>query len=414
MPPLYPHQVEAEEAVLEALSIGVRRMGVSLPTGSGKIRIMLRIIKLLADKNISKSEECQDEIEEIYSKLPPAEFAKLKTLLKKKKSSKKNRGRLDRGQFMIVVTGAGMPEQIRTQAQLMLGHEWVVETEQGEHIATGRADLTIATRDSLIRRMEKYDASNFTCVIVDEAHHACSDGFLRVLYHFNADVESPIAVRRQDDPYVSCLLASVQEMAHAHATVSPIRLESAFHRLDFNGAEMSSYKDCIPSQRAQLFKKSNNVAKVVEYYRGLEPRPRSTLIFCADLEHIASLHDAFQASGIFAPHIRHDTPMRQRIDVIKDFQDGEIPILLNCGVLTEGADIPAIDCLIRLRPSYSLIRIVQEAGRAFRLSPQTGKTECHIVDFCDVDGKLERALDADLDEDYMLDGKAVACKKEEV
>src|SRR5262249_54123165 len=56
----------------------------------------------------------------------------------------------------------------------------------------------------------------------------------------------------------------------------------------------------------------------------------------------------------------------------------EFPVLLNCGVFTEGTDMPNIDCVLLARPTKSRNLLVQMIGRGMRLYP--GKTDCHIID----------------------------------
>ena len=53
-------------------------------------------------------------------------------------------------------------------------------------------------------------------------------------------------------------------------------------------------------------------------------------------------------------------------------------MLVNCGIFTEGTDIPNIDCVLVARPTRSRNMIVQMIGRGMRLSP--GKKDCHVID----------------------------------
>lgn len=53
-------------------------------------------------------------------------------------------------------------------------------------------------------------------------------------------------------------------------------------------------------------------------------------------------------------------------------------MLVNCGIFTEGTDIPNIDCILLARPTRSRNLIVQMIGRGMRLSP--GKKDCHVID----------------------------------
>lgn len=104
----------------------------------------------------------------------------------------------------------------------------------------------------------------------------------------------------------------------------------------------------------------------------------STLIFCVDLSHVTSLTARFRAHGIDAQFVTGDTPSKIRSARIDAFRNGDFPVLLNCGVFTEGTDIPNIDCVLLARPTKSRNLLVQMIGRGMRL--HTGKENCHIID----------------------------------
>ncbi|KAJ8105896.1 hypothetical protein OPT61_g9901 [Boeremia exigua] len=105
---------------------------------------------------------------------------------------------------------------------------------------------------------------------------------------------------------------------------------------------------------------------------------KSTLIFCVDLSHVTNLTTEFRKYGIDAQFVTGDTPTKIRSARIDSFRNGEFPVLLNCGVFTEGTDIPNIDCVLLARPTKSRNLLVQMIGRGMRLFP--GKENCHIID----------------------------------
>jgi ATP-dependent helicase IRC3 len=104
----------------------------------------------------------------------------------------------------------------------------------------------------------------------------------------------------------------------------------------------------------------------------------STLVFCVDLSHVTSLTARFRALGFDAQFVTGDTPSKIRSARIDAFRNGAFPILLNCGVFTEGTDIPNIDCVLLARPTKSRNLLVQMIGRGMRL--HKGKANCHIID----------------------------------
>ncbi|GAA5917069.1 hypothetical protein JCM8208_004642 [Rhodotorula glutinis] len=107
---------------------------------------------------------------------------------------------------------------------------------------------------------------------------------------------------------------------------------------------------------------------------------RSTLIFAASVPHVVSLSTTFRSRGIDARIVHAGTPTSQREALYRSFRAGKFPVLVNCGILTEGADFPAIDCVVVARPTRSKTLFLQMIGRGLRLSPDTGKRDCLIID----------------------------------
>jgi ATP-dependent helicase IRC3 len=104
----------------------------------------------------------------------------------------------------------------------------------------------------------------------------------------------------------------------------------------------------------------------------------STLVFCIDISHVTNLTAKFREYGIDAQFVTGDTPPKVRSARIDEFRNGSFPVLLNCGVFTEGTDIPNIDCVLLARPTKSRNLLVQMIGRGMRL--HKGKENCHIID----------------------------------
>jgi len=105
---------------------------------------------------------------------------------------------------------------------------------------------------------------------------------------------------------------------------------------------------------------------------------KSTIVFCVDLKHVASLTRAFRKNGVTANFITGITSKKTRSDLLDAFKRREFPVLVNCGVYTEGTDIPNIDCVLLARPTKSRNLLIQMIGRGMRLFP--GKENCHIID----------------------------------
>jgi DNA repair protein RadD len=87
-----------------------------------------------------------------------------------------------------------------------------------------------------------------------------------------------------------------------------------------------------------------------------------------------------------------ETPQDERTEILDKARRGEIKYLVNIAIISVGVDVPAYDTLAYLRPTESLVLLVQTMGRALRLSPATGKQDALILDFA---GNIERHRDWD-------------------
>ncbi|MFU8817405.1 MAG: DEAD/DEAH box helicase [Pseudomonadales bacterium] len=113
----------------------------------------------------------------------------------------------------------------------------------------------------------------------------------------------------------------------------------------------------------------------------------SWLVFCPSVEHAFEVRDELRGRGVIAETLHGGTPKLEREGIIRRFRAGEIRALTNCDVLTTGFDAPAIDLIVFLRPTKSAALYIQMSGRGMRLSPETGKRDCLVLDFA---GNVER------------------------
>lgn len=118
---------------------------------------------------------------------------------------------------------------------------------------------------------------------------------------------------------------------------------------------------------------------------------RSTLIFAINVAHIAEIVTLFQQIGIEAKGLDSCTEASERELILKEFGEQKFPVLVNCGIVAEGVDIPAIDSLILARPTKSAVLLQQMVGRGMRLHPSNfiqinnfkEKKFCRVYDLVD-------------------------------
>ena len=108
---------------------------------------------------------------------------------------------------------------------------------------------------------------------------------------------------------------------------------------------------------------------------------RRTIGFTVNVQHAQNLANAFLASGIPAAYVSAKTPAKTTEHLYKQLESGELLLILSCMKLTEGFDVPGVSAIISGRPTLSKALFYQMLGRGLRLSPETGKTDCIILDF---------------------------------
>lgn len=107
---------------------------------------------------------------------------------------------------------------------------------------------------------------------------------------------------------------------------------------------------------------------VVAHYQKLAAGQRA-ICYCASVAHSKEMAQRFQAAGIPAEHIDGDTELYTRKRIIEQFRQGQIQILCNVDLISEGFDVPDCSCAILLRPTQSLTLYIQQSMRPMRYQP---------------------------------------------
>ena len=110
-------------------------------------------------------------------------------------------------------------------------------------------------------------------------------------------------------------------------------------------------------------------AAVAEYRRLCPGVP--TVCFAVDIEHSQSVAARFRDAGVVAIHIDGETSAPQRRRAIAGLADGSVEVICNCGLISEGLDVPNIGAIIMLRPTAKS-RVAPSATRP-RASARAGK-----------------------------------------
>jgi len=260
--------------------------------------------------------------------------------------------------------------------------------------ASGSADITVASVQSIMSgdRIDKFDPSKFKLVLVDEAHHIVAAQYLEVLKHFQLYPEphgTPVLVgvsatfSRHDGLKLGAAIDNI--VYHRDYLdmiddkwLSDVIFTTVESQADLSSVGLSSFGDFKTGALSQAVNTPEINDVTVRAWMARAQGRKSTLVFCVDLDHVRSLTAMFRAHGIKADFITGETQRVLRGERLDAFKRGDFPVLLNCGVFTEGTDIPNIDCIVLARPTRSRNLLIQMIGRGMRLYP--GKENCHVID----------------------------------
>lgn len=123
-----------------------------------------------------------------------------------------------------------------------------------------------------------------------------------------------------------------------------------------------------------------------------------TVVFAVNVAHSKEIVARFVARGVKAEHVDGSTPKVEREAILDRVRSGETTVVSNCALLTEGVDIPALECAVLARPTLSLSLHLQTIGRVLRPAP--GKTRAVIHDHA---GNILRHGPPDLERAWTLD-----------
>ncbi len=126
---------------------------------------------------------------------------------------------------------------------------------------------------------------------------------------------------------------------------------------------------------------------------------KQAICYCVSVKHSLAIAEAFNAAGIDARHIDGETPKPERDRIIEMFRNGQIDILCNVDLISEGFDVPDCECAILLRPTKSLTLYIQQSMRCMRYKP--GKRAV-VIDHV---GNYARFGLPDADRQWTLEGR---------
>ena len=333
---LRPYQIQAQNAILQTWNTGIGKTLLVLPTGTGKTIVFANVIaeRVRQGDRVLVLAHREELLNQAADKLERA--VGLGCALEKAQSSC-----LD--SWYNVVVGS-------------------VQTLQSQ------------------KRLDRFPRDYFDTIIVDEAHHAISASYRRVIDHFaGARLLGVTATADRGDKrnlgelfetisYEYTLPAAIRDgyLCPIKALTLPLNIDLAGVKVsagDFQAAALGSALDPYLEQIAELMRE--------------HCAERKTVVFLPLIATSQKMCRILNERGLSAAEVNGES--EDRAEILQRFHDGEFKVLCNSMLLTEGWDEPAVDCIVCLRPTKVRALYAQIVGRGTRLFP--GKKDLLLLDF---------------------------------
>ena len=228
----------------------------------------------------------------------------------------------------------------------------------------------------------------FDYIIVDEAHHSLADTYIRLFGLFpNAKKLGVTATpwRLNHESFLSLyqyLIVSPQiswfinnNLLSDFDYVS-IKQDSEVQRL-VDKSEVVNTGEFSNVDLDNTFNNQRIRSKLYESYLQFA-NGRKGIIYAINKRHAAKIAELYSSHGVKAMAIDCDTPRDVRQEMISAFKSGEISVLVNVDIFTEGFDCPDVNFIQLARPTKSLSLYLQQVGRGLRIVE--GKEKTIILD----------------------------------
>lgn len=340
---LRPHQIEVKKKILNAWD-KYNSVMLQMPTGTGKTYLFTSLINDLVSY-------CKKEHKEIN--------------------------------ILIVAHRTELLDQISaTLSRFGIAHGFI----QGSREQHLWKRVQVGSIMSLLtdKNYNNVSKQKFNYIIVDEAHHSLADTYIKLFNLFPMAKKlgvtaTPWRLNHESflslyqflivSPQISWFINNGLLSDFDYVSIKPT---SEVQRLVDN-SEVSTTGDFSNTDLDITFNNQRIRSKLYESYMKFA-QGRQGIIYAINKRHAAKIAELYSSHGIDAVAIDCDTPKEERQDLINAFKEGNIKVLVNVDIFTEGFDCPSISFIQLARPTKSLALYIQQVGRGLRIEEEKEKT----------------------------------------
>jgi len=279
--------------------------------------------------------------------------------------------------------------------------------------------FNFAMVQTLIRNLDTMPALG--AIFIDEAHHGAANSYIQIVdqakkQNPNLYLYGTTATPNRGDKksllgmFDNCAdQISISELINDGHLVRPRTFVIDLGTQDALGKVKRTATDFDMEEVEAIMNKQILNEQVVENWKGfttpsgvqISCANRQTIVFCSTVQHAKDVCLEFQKRGVAAACIDGDMELTERRRILKLYDEGEIQVLTNVAVLTEGFDHQPTACVILLRPASWKSTMIQMIGRGLRKVdpekyPGVTKDDCVVLDFGTsvlMHGSLEDTVD---------------------
>ena len=277
-----------------------------------------------------------------------------------------------------MLSGAGVPASNQIS--------WSVGNDAPD-IANGIVILmaqTVGRRTNQMQIWDRYRSNDL--LVIDEAHHATADGYVRAIRQWTGRVLGLTAtpwrlskIEGFDHLFRQLLCGPQVSELQANHYLCQARVLMPKPEDIIRGGAIDAVGEYSESgiEQANQDRPDVMTAGALRFWQ-FHAAERQTVVYAISQDHARNLTAVFNNAGIPAAVMLSDTPAQDRARDIESFGNGNLRVLVNVAVATEGFDLPDASCVVITRPTMSLALYLQMVGRGLR--PKANGGNCLILD----------------------------------
>lgn len=241
---------------------------------------------------------------------------------------------------------------------------------------------------TLVNRLDSWESIKFDVIIIDEAHHVKAKSYKKIIdlfpeakilgvtatpYRLNHAGFRPEFDELIVSPSVAEFIKRKYLCEYDYYSIKPdsaLQEEINRMKLDFEG-------DYLDSEMLRVMDRDRIRAKILDTYLKFAGNKKA-IVYTINRAHNIHLASQFISAGIPAAYIDSETRESVRKETVERFRRGDIQVLFNVNIFSEGFDCPDVEVIQLARPTTSLSMYLQQVGRGLR--PAEGKDRLIILD----------------------------------